>query len=273
MSNRPSPIIDEWPDVRRYPRSIRLDFALYVAATIVALMAATGFITSEKHASAVTRGLVEKSLAQARSYSSAAGKHLLSSNGPDALMLNSICRKLSDESDDIYWSAITDENGTLVAHTNVRNVTSGATLPQWLPADNPGILRSDERYALDNDTLRVRVPIREQQLVIGQLELAASAAPIAAARQQSLITMASITLVMLLIGLPLTMVLTHRKLRPISTITRHLQDANLTDLSIDIPIKTRNEFGYLSDTLRVMGEQGTRGPGSVTRTGADASRT
>jgi sigma-B regulation protein RsbU (phosphoserine phosphatase) len=55
--------------------------------------------------------------------------------------------------------------------------------------------------------------------------------------------------------LPLTMILTHRKLRPISVITEHLRNTKPSNLSIDIPIQARNEFGYLADTLRVMGQK------------------
>lgn len=245
----------EWPDAKRYPKSIRFQFSLYVAVIILVLMITTSVIVTEKYASAVTRGIVERLLAQARSCSGSAGKHLLTADEPDALMLNNICRRLSDDSNDIYWAAIADSKGELVAHTDVRQIASVGRLPTWNTTGEQELLRLDEAYTVANDTVRIKVPIRERQLIVGQLELAASAEPIKSSRTQSLVTMASVTLVVLLLGLPLTMILTHRKLRPVSVITEHLRNTKLGDLNIDIPIKTRNEFGYLADTLRVMGQK------------------
>ncbi len=247
----------DWPDAKMYPKSIRAHFAFYVAIIIVAMMVITSVIVSEMYASAVTQGIVERLLSQARSYSGSAAKPLLTGESPDALMLNSLCRKLSDDSEDIYWSAITDSDERLVAHTDVRQITSLGQLPNWNTAGEQDLLRLDEAYALANDTVRIRVPIRDHQLVVGQLELAASAEPIRVARTQSLITMASVGLAVLLLGLPLTMFLTHRKLRPIATIAEHLQNTKPGDLNIDIPIESRDEFGYLADTLHIMGKKVT----------------
>ena len=245
----------EWPDAGRYPRSIRFHFSLYVAGVILILMITTSFIISEKYATVVTRSVVERLLVQARSYSNSATKHLLTTESPDVLMLSSICRRLSDESKDIYWAAIVDSKGELLAHTDVRLIASAGRLPGWRTSGEQELLKPDEAYTVVRDTVRIRVPIQEHQLTLGHLELAASAAPIRKARTQSLVTMASITLAVLLLGLPLTMFLMHRKLKPIAVITEHLRNTKLGDLDIDIPIKTRNEFGYLADTLRVMGHK------------------
>ena len=245
----------EWPDAKKYPRSIRFHISLYVAGVILLLMIVSSFIVSEKYASVVTRSIVEQLLAQARSYSSSAAKHFLTTDSPDVLMLNNICRRLSDESKYIYWAAITDAKGDLVAHTDVRQIASVGRLPKWPTSGEQELLRDDEAYTVVRDTVRIRVPIRERQLTVGQLELAASAAPIRLARRQALITMTSITLAVLLLGLPLTMLLMHRKLRPISVITEHLRNTKLGNLDINIPIETKNEFGYLADTLWVMGHK------------------
>lgn len=245
----------DWPDAGKYPRSIRFHFSLYVAGVILILMITTSFIVSEKYASVVTRSIVERLLVQARSYSNSATKHLLTTGSPDVLMLNSICRRLSDESDDIYWAGIVDSKGKLIAHTDVRQIASAGKLQSWQTSGGRELLKLDEAYTVVRDTVRIRVPIREHQLTLGHLELAASAAPIRKARTQSLLTMASITLAVLLLGLPLTLLLMHRKLKPITIITEHLRNTKLGDLKIEIPIKTRNEFGYLADTLRVMGHK------------------
>lgn len=58
---------------------------------------------------------------------------------------------------------------------------------------------------------------------------------------------------MLLLGLPFTMLILHRKLRPLSVITDALKQADLENLNLTIPLKSRNEFGYLAETIEVMG--------------------
>jgi serine phosphatase RsbU (regulator of sigma subunit) len=244
-----------WPDPKDYPRSIRFHFSIVMGLIILALMAITGVIVSEKHASTVTEAVVERLMAQARSYSSSAGKHLLTANGPDVLMLNNICKKLGDESDDIHWAAVADSAKSMIAHTDVRKVASIGRLHAWQGTQEWGWLRPGEAYTVSGDTIRINVPIRERELVVGQLELAASSDAIHSARMQSLIAMGSITLVVLLMGLPLTTILTHRKLRPIAVITEHLRKTEPENPQIDIPLKANDEFGYLADTLRIMGEK------------------
>ncbi|MEW5924083.1 MAG: PP2C family protein-serine/threonine phosphatase, partial [Candidatus Zixiibacteriota bacterium] len=51
------------------------------------------------------------------------------------------------------------------------------------------------------------------------------------------------------------MVVLHRKLAPISIITNTLKNVRYDDINIDIPLKSRNEFGYLAETLHVMGHK------------------
>jgi sigma-B regulation protein RsbU (phosphoserine phosphatase) len=60
---------------------------------------------------------------------------------------------------------------------------------------------------------------------------------------------------MLLLGLPGTMLILHRKLRPVSVITDALKQADLENLDLSIPVKSRNEFGYLAETIEVMGSK------------------
>lgn len=248
---------EDWPDPKGYPKSIRIHFSVYVGAVILLLMVVTGVIVSEKHASSMTEAVVERLVTQARSYSNSASKLFVTAEAPDALMLNNICRKLSDDSDDIFWAAVADSGKHLIAHTDVRQVASVGSLPVWRSTREWESLRDGETYTISGDTVRINVPIREHGLIVGQLELAASAEPIRSSRFQSLITMGSIALAVLLLGLPLTLVMTHRKLRPLTVITEHLRGMDPNEPRVDIPISTMNEFGYLADTLRVMGSKVT----------------
>ena len=103
------------------------------------------------------------------------------------------------------------------------------------------------------DTIRVQIPIKENGILVGRLALASSSDQIAAARRDSITTVASITVIMILLGLPLTMLVLNRKLRPVSIIADSLKQVDIEEISLDIPVRSKNEFGYLAETLRVMG--------------------
>jgi serine phosphatase RsbU (regulator of sigma subunit) len=250
-----SNISEGWPHANQYSRSIRWEFSIYISALILILMLAAGAVLTDKYMNTVTGNVVEKLIVQARSYSGPAGKHLLAAEGPDALMLSNICRKLAEESADVYWVAIADKNGKLTAHTNIREVVAGNSLEQWSGREYFDILRKDEKFTIVGDTVKINIPIRENNIDIGSLEIAATTNQIHQAKWNSIIAMATTTLLLIVIGIPFSMFILHRKLKPMSIITGNLQNIDFENIAIDIPIKSRNEFGYLADTLRVMGNR------------------
>ena len=75
---------EAWPEPSQFKKSIRLEFTMYVSAIIVVLMLVTGYVISSQYVKTVTVNVVDKLLVQARSYSSPAGKLIISAGGPDA---------------------------------------------------------------------------------------------------------------------------------------------------------------------------------------------
>ncbi len=251
-SNQTTPQPDSWPEAGQFRRSIRLEFSLYVAALILALMMITGYVLKEKYVETVTRDVVDKILVQARSFSGNAGKHIMSA---DALMLNNVCKKLASDNTDVYWAGISGPDDVLLAHTDIRQVMASARLT---PQSGPGfgeILRPEETFASRGDTIFITIPIKENDLLLGRLGVASSRRQIHEARAATLTTVASVTALMILIGLPIMTLALSRKLRPISVITNSLKNISVDDLTIDIPLSSKNEFGYLAETLRVMGSR------------------
>ncbi|UCD93914.1 MAG: PP2C family protein-serine/threonine phosphatase [Candidatus Zixiibacteriota bacterium] len=248
-------IVEGWPQARQFRKSIRIEFSLYVSAVIIVLMLSTGYIIINQYIDTVTHSVSEKLLVQARSYSGPAGKLIISTNGPDALLLNNICKKLAAADPDLYWAGITDNNGIFLAHTDIRQVVSGASLASVLTQKEEHILRDGEAFALNADTILITVPIRENAVTVGQLTAASSDRQIRDARNKSIITVVSITVLMILLGIPATMVVLHRRLRPIAVMTDSLRKIKYDDISLEIPFQSKNEFGYLAETLRVMGRK------------------
>ena len=120
----------QWPESRNFKKSIRLEFSLYITGMIIILMFITGYIITNQYVDTVSRNIVEKLLVQARSYSGPAGKHILSANGPDALLLNNICKKLADDNADVYWAGITGTENSFLAHTDIKQVVAATAMPK-----------------------------------------------------------------------------------------------------------------------------------------------
>ena len=245
----------EWPKASQFKKSIKLEFSIYISGIIVILMLVTGYVITNQYVKTVTQNVIDKLLVQARSYSRPAGKLIISSNEPDELLLNNICRKLTEDNSEIYWAGITDKNNTFIAHTDIKQVIASKKM-EPVEINHPGLtLRNGETFGMQNDTIYITVPIKENDILLGKLVVASSNAPILSARDTSIKTVASITILVILIGLPLTMIVLHRKLRPISVITDTLKTIDVENIVLDIPVLTKNEFGYLAETLHVMGSK------------------
>ncbi len=255
MSDDNRGLSGDWPEAGQFRRSIRLEISLYISAILLAVMAVTGFVITDQYVDTVTQNITDKLLVQARSFSSPAGKHILSADEPDALLLNNICRKLIDDNPDVHWAGIAGTDNKYLAHTDLKEVIAGNEMVLPTGSQSFSGLRDGEHYSSSGDTLYITVPIEENSVRVGVLGVASSTDQIVAARMASITSVATITLLMLLIGVPFTMVLVRRKLRPIATITDRLKEVDLEHIRFDSPVKGRNEFGYLAETLRVMGDK------------------
>ncbi len=216
-------------------------------------MAITGYVTTNRFVSAVTERVVETLVIQARSYASLTGKHMISSAQPDVLMLNSLCSKFADDNSEVYWAGIVNSQGTFVAHTDIRKVVSGQQAWMDQSSDSVSSLRPGETLRIGRDTLTITIPVEEQGVKLGFLRVASSGNSIAEARRNSIMAMGTITILMMLVGIPLTLFTVSRRLKPFGTIIDSLKTVQLNNPAINIPISSGNEFGYLADTLRAMG--------------------
>lgn len=256
MSKQESSITaEDWPQASQFRKSIRYEFAKYISAILLTLMVVTGYVISSRYVREVTRSVVEKLLVQARSYSGPAGKLIISSGGPDVLLLNNLCKKLVKDNPDVYWAGITDGDLLFIAHTDIRQVIGANRMQPVSAGQFQHVLRPNEGFAVRGDTIYISVSIDENEIALGSLAVAASASPIKAARSKSILTVGSITLAMIGIGIPVAVAVLRRKLRPVSIITDHLKAVDFHDISFDIPFESENEFGFLAETLRVMGSK------------------
>jgi len=243
----------DWPQARDYRKSIRLEFSLYISGIILCMMLVSGYVITDRYVKTVTRNVVDKEIVQARSYSRPAGKLIISTDGPDALLLNNICKKLAIDNPDIYWVGIAGADSVFLAHTDIKQVVASKRIKPIDSEPLADVLNPGEKVQIRNDSIMISVPIMENDIVVGLLMAASSAGQIAKARQTSVTTVATITLAMILLGVPVTMLILNRKLRPVSIMTNYLRNIDFANISLDIPIRLNNEFGYLSETLRVMG--------------------
>ncbi len=245
----------EWPSPSKYNRSLRREFAFYLGGLVLLLMIFTGLIITNQLVTTVTDNIIDKILAQTRSYAGAASKQMIAADGPDVLMLTDICNKLMADNPDCGWVGIADKQGRYLAHTNMRLVIASSSLSLVGSDTYAGRLRNGEALQVADDSITVAVPIMEQGVTLGALAMSSSTRPITLVRKSALLTVALITLVMIIIGVPLTMVILRIRLKPLNLITESLRKVNVGNLRFDLPIKTFNEFGYLAETLQVMGKR------------------
>lgn len=243
----------EWPSPSQFRKSIRLEFAVYLGSIVLLLMLISGAIVTDRLVDTVTQHVVDKLLVQARSYASAAGKHIIAAEGPDALMLTDICRKLASENKELGWVGIASKDNTFLAHTDVRQVISGGSLHSALSPKVEPSIHDGESLIFDKDSIFVVVPVIDQGVLLGRLGLASSAREISMVQRSSIRTVALITALMILLGVPATMFVLSRRLKPLRIITDSLRKIDIHHVGFDIPVKSANEFGYLAETLRVMG--------------------
>lgn len=254
-SARDDMISSDWPEPSQFKKSIRLEFTLYVSGIMLILMLITGYVISSQYVRTVTSDVIDKILVQARSYSGPAGKMIISGEEPDVLSLNNMCRRIAGDNAGVFWAGITGDDGRFLAHTDIKQVVARTTWKSLTGERFDRMLRPGEGFAVLNDTIYTSVPIQENNISLGRLVVAASSRPISEARRSSIVTVASITAIMILGGIPLTIVILRRKLRPIGLITECLKNFDFERISLDLPFRSENEFGFLAETVRTMGSK------------------
>lgn len=253
MDDKQSTMADiAWPEPKNFRKSLRVQFSIYVSAFILILMLLTGYIITTKYVASATLNVIERLLSIARSYSGAAGKHIISAGGPDQLMLSNICRKVAGENPEIFWAGVTDKNERFIAHTDIKQVIAARQFMINDSREFGQLLREGEKFSEAGDTLLVSIPIMEDNILLGHLYLASRNSRIIEARRSSITTVASITLLVIIIGIPITLLVVNRKLSPISAIVEKLRNIDVQNLSFELPFVRKDELGYLAETIQVM---------------------
>lgn len=241
-----------WPRLGYYRKSIRTEFSLLVAGMMMVLMLVSGYAITNRFVATISQHVITSLLLQARSSSITATNHLISGSGADKLMLNSICNKLKTDNPDIYWVGVAGKGDTLVSHTDVKQVISGATLGVYSEPVDSQLFRAGETMLIRSDTMYIIIPIAEGDLELGRLAIASSMRAMHTARRTSMITVLVTTGLIMLLGLPLIIVRLRKKLHPITEIANGLRHLDVERMDVSIPYESQNEFGYLAETLRVM---------------------
>jgi len=245
----------DWPDAKQYKRSIRVQFALVVSVLTALLVIITGYGFSKLYVKSVTQSEIEKLLIEARSFSAPTGKLMIAGNSSDNLLLQNVCKRLKSENSDIFWVGVASADGLFKAHTDIGQVVSRSNVRSFAGSSYRELLRSKEQLLLKGDTIFVNVPIRENSAELGTLSLASSSSAIADAQHASLITVLSIFLIMLPLSILVPTLALRRQLKPIKIIADSLRTISFESVQLKIPYSSKNEFGFLAETLRSMGDR------------------
>ena len=251
--NNPELLSLQWPQPKDFRSSIRAEFSVYISMVILAIMMVTGYVITSRYEETVKQNVVDNLLLQARAYTGQASKLMLVSAEPDALMLNNICSKFVQNNPDIHWVGIAGADMSIIAHTDIKQIISQNKLSVQQNNLSQFKLQPGENLVLRGDSIYLTVPIRENEVAVGTIALSSSDRQINEAREIAITAVGSITVIMILIGVPLTMLILNRKLKPISLITDCLKSVDFDNFNLSPNVQSKNELGYLSETLKVMG--------------------
>ena len=161
----------------------------------------------------------------------------------------------------VRYSSITDCRVLILDSTN--RVLFDTDLPSLLgrtiafdPADSASFYRVGDFYgAFQNETLSVFSPIIAQTYAYGYVTLHQPMSIINSRADAMLGNLYLISASVFAISLLLLLVLHFTVLKPLETITDGAQEYALGHLGHRIPVKSRDEVGYLSNTLNVMAQE------------------
>lgn len=244
------------PDANNYRRSVQTRIAVVCGIVLLLAVAVTGVVLTNQHTESITKATVTAVQVQARTAADMAARLIIGDEIPDGPLLTDICQSLIIDNPSVYWVGISDTTNTYIAHTDIRKVVTGTKISAFSPSQiQLGMRDLEGVYEFHSDTLAVMVPIVNRGFEVGALTLAASSDMITQARNASIRTIGMISLIIMLVAFLFGVLLTRRMLRPVRTITESIRTYAEKEGELQVPVTSRDEFGYLAASLMAMDAQ------------------
>jgi len=244
------------PDPSKYRKSVQLRLSIIVGIVLFVSIGITGAVLTNQHTEEITSTFITSLRIQGSTAADLSTRLILGAEVPDGALLTDICQNLKADNKSIFWVGISDTTGRFIAHTDISKVVTESKAPVLFNnslEDSPRDLTSV--YKVSSDTLFVKAVIEKDGLEVGDVTIAASTGLIRQALLESIRTIGSTSLIIMLLGLALQIIITRQQLRPIRIITDSICNHTDVEAKLQIPINSYDEFGYLAASLEAMDVQ------------------
>jgi len=171
----------------------------------------------------------------------------------DELTLNLLVKDAMKDGD-VAYVAIVDENGKVLAHSEVRLVGRPLQRPARLEPLADGMLVQSYEVEGEGDLIDFSVPLTFRNVTVGALYLGFSQGSIAAALQQARNNAILISLGMVLLGIGGAVALASFLSYPILKLMEGTRAVAAGNFAVSLPVPSRDEIGDLTRSFNQMAQ-------------------
>jgi adenylate cyclase len=233
---------------RDFPLPLKLKLSLLITSLVALAVVLVGFSLLRRQEQALTEAVTKRGVTIAANLA-AGGKTALVTN--DHLTLNILVQEAMRDADVVY-AIVTDEKGTVHAHSDVTLIGKPLVRPPRLRPPAKDLLVQTYTTAAGEEIIDIAAPLVFSRTPLGTLYVGfgtkSIAAAVSRARNQAIV----ITAFMLLLGLGGAVALATVLSRPIFRLVEATDAVARGDFGVSVPVTTRDELGVLTESFNRM---------------------
>ena len=232
---------------RDFPLPLKVKLSLLITSLVAIAVLAVGLSLLRRQEQALTDAVTERGRVIAANLA-AGGKTALATN--DELALHILVREAM-RLRDVSYVLFADEKGIVRAHSDVTAIGRTVVRPTLLKPSTGQVLV--QRYKRgDAEIIDISIPLVFSKTPLGTLYVGFGTGSISAAVNKARKEAGVITAVMVIVGLAGAVVLATLLARPIHRLVEATDAVAQGDLSVSVPVTTRDELGVLTESFNRM---------------------
>jgi adenylate cyclase len=233
---------------RRLAISLKLKLSLLITSLVVLAVGLVGVFLLQQQQRGLAAEMTKRGLTMAENLASGAKSSLLTD---DHLSLNVLVKDALKDPD-VAYVVITDQDGTVQAHSDVTLI--GAPLERPAGLGTVGGTLTIRTYGAPGhgNVVDFAVPLAFGGVDVGALYLGVSQQSIELALRQTRNRVLGITLLMVLVGVCGAIALATLLSRPIFRLVNATRSIAAGDFRVALPVTSRDEIGTLTDAFNQM---------------------
>jgi adenylate cyclase len=233
---------------RDFPLPLKVKLSLLITSLVALAVLAVGLSLLRRQEQALTEAVTERGRVIAANLA-AGGKSALATN--DELALHIQVRDAM-RLRDVAYVVFADEKGIVRAHSDVTAIGRTVIRPSLLKQPTTGQLLVQRYKRGDAEIIDISIPLVFSKTPLGTLYVGFGTGSISAAVNKARKEAGVITAVMVIVGLIGAVVLATLLARPIHRLVEATDAVAQGDLSVSVPVTTRDELGVLTESFNRM---------------------